>query len=120
MSVAPAITSAVTEWAPWSPAIPLEMGPCKTGGHILTPMSVGTEGARLDDMNIEELAAAIQFVVDAQGRVTSVVLTPEAWQQLVAHLEDAEDRALLETLAPRLSSGPEGALRWADVERDWA
>jgi hypothetical protein len=71
------------------------------------------------DMSNEQIAAGVQFVVDRQGRVTSVVLTPEAWRSLVARLEDADDRALLSELAPKLARGPDGALRWADVERDW-
>lgn len=71
-------------------------------------------------MSAKELAEGIQFVVDAQGNVTSVVLTPDVWRKLVQELEDAEDRALLSSLAPKLSSSPQGALRWSDVETDWA
>lgn len=67
----------------------------------------------------EELAAGIQFVVDGRGEVTSVVLSPQAWRQLVAHLEDAEDRELLSTLAPRLAQGPASAIPWGDVENEW-
>jgi hypothetical protein len=62
----------------------------------------------------------MRFVVDGEGRVTSVVLTPELWRKVVEHIETAEDRKLLEELAPRLARSPEGALRWSDVERDWA
>jgi uncharacterized protein YjeT (DUF2065 family) len=58
--------------------------------------------------------------VDGEGRVTSVVLTPELWREIVEGLEDAEDRKLLKKLAPKLSTGPQDALRWTDVERDWA
>ena len=71
-------------------------------------------------MTIEELTKGIQFVVDGEGKVTSVVLTPEAWQRIVARMEDEEDRAMLAGLAPKLAIGPEHALRWADVEREWA
>jgi hypothetical protein len=67
-----------------------------------------------------DFAAEIQFVVDASGTVTSVVLTPAAWRRIVDQLEDAEDRALLSKLAPRLQRGPAEALRWTEVERDWA
>ena len=68
----------------------------------------------------KEIAARIRFVVDGQGRVTSVVLTPELWREIVEGLENAEDRKLLKELAPKLSAGPQDALRWTDVERDWA
>ena len=71
-------------------------------------------------MATEELTEGIQFVVDAYGKVTSVVLTPETWQRIVSRLEDDEDRALLARLAPKLATGPRDALRWTDVEREWA
>jgi len=51
----------------------------------------------------EEIAAGIRFVVDGEGHVTNVVLTPELWRRILEHLEDAEDRRLLEGLAPKLS-----------------
>ena len=71
-------------------------------------------------MSANEIAAGLRFVVDGEGRVTSVVLTPELWRRLVERLEDAEDRKLLEELAPKLADGPKGALAWRDVEADWA
>jgi hypothetical protein len=71
-------------------------------------------------VSAEEIAAQIRFVIDGQGHVTSVVLTPEIWREIVQHLEDAEDRALLGALAPTLAAGPGTALPWAEVERDWA
>ena len=71
-------------------------------------------------MSSEEIAAGIRFVVDAEGQVTSVVLTPELWRRVVEQIEDAEDRKLLKELGPKLARGPEGAIKWADVERDWA
>lgn len=70
--------------------------------------------------NTEELAAGIQFVVDGRGQVTSVVLSPEVWKQLVSQLEDAEDRAMLTRLAPKLAEGPKAALAWSEVENEWA
>jgi hypothetical protein len=70
-------------------------------------------------MTGEELAARIRFVVDQNGTITSVVVSPEAWRELVARIEEAEDRELLSKLAPRLAAGPKGALRWEEVERDW-
>jgi uncharacterized protein YjeT (DUF2065 family) len=71
-------------------------------------------------MSAEQIAAGIRFVVDGQGRVTSVVLTPELWREVVESLENAEDRALLADLAPTLVEGLATARRWADIERDWA
>jgi uncharacterized protein YjeT (DUF2065 family) len=71
-------------------------------------------------MCAEEIAAGLRFVVDGEGHVTSVVLTPELWHRVIEELEDSEDRRLLEALAPKLARGPLGALQWKDVERDWA
>jgi uncharacterized protein YjeT (DUF2065 family) len=71
-------------------------------------------------VNADEITAGMRFVVDGQGRVTSVVLTPELWRKVVEQIETAEDQKSLKALAPRLSRGPEGALGWSDVERDWA
>lgn len=71
-------------------------------------------------MSAEEIAAQIQFVVDGRGNVTSVALSPDAWRRLIESLEDAEDRALLAGMAPRLAAGPKDALRWSDTEAEWA
>ncbi len=71
-------------------------------------------------MTAKELAEGVRFVVDGHGQVTNVVLTLAAWQQLIDRIEDADDRRLLEELAPKLASGPGGAVRWSEVEGDWA
>jgi hypothetical protein len=70
-------------------------------------------------MTTEDLAKSIQFLIDGQGKITGVVLTAEAWRQIVAQLEDVEDRALMTRLAPKLALGPMGDLRWADLEAEW-
>jgi len=70
-------------------------------------------------MSAQEIAAGLRFVVDAEGRVTSVVLTPELWRRLVEQIETAEDRSFLEEIAPKLRRGPEGAMRWADSSSEW-
>ena len=73
-------------------------------------------------MTAEQVAAGVQFTLDQHGKTTAVVLTPELWGQILAALEDAEDRTLLRALKERLSAGPviAGALRWDDVKHDWA
>lgn len=72
-------------------------------------------------MTAAELAEGIQFTVDHSGNVTAVVIPPELWQRIVDALEDAEDRALVQSLQSRLSKGPavSGALRWGDVADEW-
>ena len=80
----------------------------------------GKSACYVFEMGSKEIAAGVRFLVDGEGHVTSVVLTPELWRQLVEQLEDAEDRKLLDQLAPKLAQGPQDALRWTDVERDWA
>ena len=73
-------------------------------------------------MTASELAHGIQCTVDPTGAITAVVLTPELWQRVVSALEDAEDRALVQTLHTHLEVHPAttGALRWVDVADDWA
>ena len=53
--------------------------------------------------------------------ITAVVVPPDLWQRIVAALEDAEDRALVQALRTRLMAGPaaSGALRWQDVADQW-
>ena len=68
-----------------------------------------------------ELTRDVQFTVDQAGHVTAVVLTPAVWQQILAALEDSEDRQLAAGLQSRLAAGPlkSGALRFEDVTGDW-
>jgi hypothetical protein len=62
----------------------------------------------------------VQFTVDQRGQVTAVVIDPALWQRIVAALEDAEDRALVQALHTRLAAGPQGhALPWKDVAELW-
>jgi hypothetical protein len=73
-------------------------------------------------MSITDIGADVQFTVDRTGKVTAVVLTPELWKRIVELLEDSEDRELVRLLQERLKQHPaaSGALRWEDVEQDWA
>jgi hypothetical protein len=74
------------------------------------------------ERNIAELVTGVQFTVDQTGKVTAVVLTPELWERIVELLEDSEDRELVRLMQERLRQHPaaSGALRWEDVEQDWA
>lgn len=72
-------------------------------------------------MTVAELTDRVQFAVDQQGNITAVMIDPELWKQIVAALENAEDRSLVQSLLARLSLGPSagGALRWDDVADQW-
>lgn len=72
-------------------------------------------------MTVTELTRDVQFTVDQGGQVTAVVLDPALWRRILAALEDAEDRALVQALSERLAKGPAaaGALRWQDVADEW-
>ncbi len=63
----------------------------------------------------------VQFTVDQNGKVTAVVVLSDLWQRIVAALEDADDRALVQALRTRLTVGParSGTLRWQDVADRW-
>jgi len=72
-------------------------------------------------MTVVELTRGVQFTVDQRGQVTAVVIEPSLWERILVALEDAEDRALVQSLHDRLASGPAaaGALRWQDAADDW-
>jgi len=72
-------------------------------------------------MTFGELTQGVQFTVDQQGRVTAVVIEPPLWKRILEALEDAEDKALVQSLRDRLAQGPaaSGALRWQDVADEW-
>jgi len=72
-------------------------------------------------MSAAELTEQIQFTVDHNGKVTAVVVPSDLWQLIVAALEDADDRSLVQALRARLTDGPvaSGALRWQDVADQW-
>lgn len=83
--------------------------------QALLLMDQGTE------MSALETTEHVQFTVDQHGKVTAVVSPPDLWQRIVAARDDAEDRALVQALRPRLTEGPAaaGALRWQDVAEQW-
>lgn len=62
-------------------------------------------------MAVEGACRSVRFVMDQQGQETGVLIEMEGWQ--VDCLEDLEDRALVQSVLPRLRRGPEraGALR---------
>jgi hypothetical protein len=70
---------------------------------------------------VEDAFCAVRFVMGQEGQETGVLLEIEDWQALLDWLEDLEDRALVQSILPRLGRGPEkaGALRWEEVEASW-
>lgn len=72
-------------------------------------------------MTTDDIAWNVQFMLDQHGRLTAVVLTPDLWRQILDALEDAEDRALTQTLRERILAGPiaSGALRWEEAAQAW-
>ncbi len=70
---------------------------------------------------VEDAFRSVRFVMGQEGQETGVLLEIEDWQVLLDWMEDLEDRALVQSLLPRLKRGPEGAgaLRWEEVEADW-
>ncbi|OAN43659.1 hypothetical protein A6A03_18110 [Chloroflexus islandicus] len=72
-------------------------------------------------MTADDIAQSVQFMLDRRGNLTAVVVSPELWRQIVAALEEVEDRTLVQALQERIAAGPvaSGALRWADVDQEW-
>ncbi len=71
-----------------------------------------TLAAQIDD---------VQFVVDRQGKITSVLIALELWRQIVDVMENADDCSLIQSLRGRLALAPEiaGSLRWDHVADQW-
>ncbi len=64
---------------------------------------------------------SVQFVVGQDGQPSAVQLDIETWESLLDWLEDADDRALVKQVLPKLRSHPAkaGALRWDNVKNEW-
>ncbi|PDW04474.1 hypothetical protein [Candidatus Viridilinea mediisalina] len=69
-------------------------------------------------MTPEELTKSVQFIVDGEGSITSVVLSPVMWHKVLEALDDAEVHEMVAMLNERMNVGPlgVGALRFNDVE----
>jgi len=67
------------------------------------------------------MLTAVRFVVDPDGRPTAVQISIEAWNTLLGWLEEADDRALVRELIPKLRGGPKpsGALSWEEIRSEW-
>lgn len=71
-------------------------------------------------MIAEEMARAVQYTVDRDGKITAVVVAPALWKRILNELEDVEDRELVHSLRDRLDAHPlTGALPWSDVADQW-
>ena len=72
-------------------------------------------------MNTTEMLSTVRFVVDPDGRPTAVQISIEAWNTLLDWLEEADDRALVRELVPKLRTGPKpsGALSWEELRPEW-
>jgi len=72
----------------------------------------------MKDMN---MLNEVKFVVDQQGKPAAVQISIEAWESLLAYLEDIEDRKLVKASLAKLSKGPleSGAIRWDDIRSEW-
>jgi len=70
---------------------------------------------------INEVLSSARYLVDAKGGKTDVVLSLSVWSNLLALLEDLDDRAVVKEWLQRLHAGPSpsGALRWDDVAAEW-
>lgn len=70
---------------------------------------------------LSELVASVRYLVDESGLKTDVVLPLANWEELLAWLEDLEDRAMVRAWLPQLKEGPDasGALRWDEVADEW-
>jgi hypothetical protein len=73
-------------------------------------------------MNVRDVVASVQFVVDPEGKPTGVLLSMDTWNTIIQVLEEVEDQDLLRTymLRRRAASSPDdmGLLSWDEVQAE--
>ena len=70
---------------------------------------------------IHEILTSARYLIDAKGGKTDVVLSLPIWKNLIALLEELEDRQIVKEWLLKLQAGPHssGALRWEEVKAEW-
>jgi hypothetical protein len=60
-------------------------------------------------MNVRDVVASVQFVVDPEGKPTGVLLSRDTWNTIIRMLEEVEEQDLLRAYMVRLrnASAPE-------------
>lgn len=73
-------------------------------------------------MTPRELNEGVQFTVDANNQVTSVVLTPSLWRKILNTLEDSQEQEMAALLTERAKVGPLdlSVLHMRELSEDWA
>jgi hypothetical protein len=71
-------------------------------------------------MNVQDVVASVQFVVDPEGKPTGALLSMDTWNTIIQVLEEVEDRDLVRAYIKRRrnASSPEdmGLLSWDEVQ----
>lgn len=75
-------------------------------------------------VDVLETLKSVQFVVDANGQKTGVLLSIATWEALLNWIEDQEDAVVLEQAIAELNQAgarPEQAnwLAWETVRDEW-
>jgi hypothetical protein len=76
-------------------------------------------------MKISESLESARYMIDPQGNRTDVVIPfetwkklLEAWERLIEHLEDQEDRAILQEWLARRVSGEKDTVTLVELESE--
>ncbi len=76
-------------------------------------------------MKVSESLESARYMVDPKGNRTDVVIPfetwqkmLEAWERLIEHLEDQEDRAILQEWLARRASGEKDTATLAELEKE--
>lgn len=82
---------------------------------------LGSESTKDINKLINEVLTSARYLIDVKGGKTDVVLSLSVWKNLLAMLEELDDRQIVKEWLPKLKASPKSseALRWDDVKTEW-
>jgi hypothetical protein len=82
---------------------------------------LGSESTKDINKLINEVLTSARYLIDVKGGKTDVVLSLSVWKNLLAMLEELDDRQIVKEWLPKLKAGPKSseALCWDDVKTEW-
>ena len=85
-------------------------------------MKAIASGTKIDLTKLfTEVHSSARYLTDTKGSKTDVILPLAIWENLLALLEELDDRKIAQEYLSKLKIHPEssGALHWNDVAAEW-